>query len=336
MMKPKPSPIVGLETIKDHYIIRTILNKWDGSISTEDGFKAYNLTKKGHANVFRLYQEGSMIRFNDVKNFILGKMSAPLSESLTIQYDNRSGMKHEDYAMTYNFLTDSKVVRFENNFTKIIAETKAPPFDYVHVIKPVFPIILAEYDGGIYLDDFDARINSLLIVCLLVTPEQIKEEGLDGVTMAGYRFGAYGVGYDGKTGTIPVDMYSMARVYDVEGNLIDGTLGWSKMLAVARATLDMLSSPSVKMDTVNVSKINKSLAKKKKEPILPFMSVRWSSKTTPTVSTGTGAKHGVRYDVRGNWATYTKGRLAGRMIWRSPHQRGVENVEYKSKTYEVK
>lgn len=42
-----------------------------------------------------------------------------------------------------------------------------------------------------------------------------------------------------------------------------------------------------------------------------------------------------RFDVRGHFCTFRVGKLAGRTIWRRPHQRGVKNALYVPKGYRI-
>lgn len=46
-------------------------------------------------------------------------------------------------------------------------------------------------------------------------------------------------------------------------------------------------------------------------------------------------KHGYRYDVRGHFKRFERGRMSGRVIWCPPHQRGVANELYRPKGYRV-
>jgi len=51
-----------------------------------------------------------------------------------------------------------------------------------------------------------------------------------------------------------------------------------------------------------------------------------------TVGIG-GFKHRFRYDVRGHWMTFKRGRLAGRVLWCPAHQRGLANEIYRPAHY---
>ncbi len=118
------------------------------------------------------------------------------------------------------------------------------------------------------------------------------------------------------------------------GSVDDGKL-WRPIDGVARNILDFLSSPSLRIELEpGMDKINRSRRKSGKPTLTNYHIIKWSTHSAETNSTGDGSKHRVRYDVRGNFATYTVGPLAGRRIWRSAHQRGLANDVFRSKGYQ--
>lgn len=103
-------------------------------------------------------------------------------------------------------------------------------------------------------------------------------------------------------------------------------------------TINFLSSPSVKLVPAEPSpELQKARSRKGKEPLPGWYEITYrkhvNDYTKSKVSTVPIWHQSFRYDVRGNFASFTKGVLAGRVIWRPPHQRGLANELYKPKTY---
>jgi hypothetical protein len=106
---------------------------------------------------------------------------------------------------------------------------------------------------------------------------------------------------------------------------------WGHGRILGRNILDLLSSPSIRLASVNLTQ--KRRGKKKKRSTRKVFEIDWSTTTKEAGAGGSGSRHSYRYDVRGNWATFTKGRLAGRRIWRKPHQRGLDADGLRQRTY---
>ena len=123
----KPLPIVGPKSLEDDYIVRTLLNRWNGEVKQDDIEKAIQRVYASHKAVEKIHLAHPMIRFGDALHFIISKIGTPrgMQKALRIQYDDRSGMSNEDYAMTYNFMMDAKIIRFENVFSNIIRDTRS-------------------------------------------------------------------------------------------------------------------------------------------------------------------------------------------------------------------
>ena len=100
--------------------------------------------------------------------------------------------------------------------------------------------------------------------------------------------------------------------------------------------LNFLTSPSVIMEGKEAPEaLQKARAKRGKEPLpgwyeITYKQQRYAPKEEPE---HTGFHQHFRYDVRGYYAHFTKGLLAGRVIWIPPHQRGLRNTLYKPKSY---
>ena len=107
---------------------------------------------------------------------------------------------------------------------------------------------------------------------------------------------------------------------------------WSYPQYFSRNILDFLTSPSVRLTEA------KPKYKRKGKRVLKTLcpntyDVAWSTEFAEGEGSGDGAKHSYRYDVRGNWARFTKGPLEGRRIWRRPHQRGLKHEAHKRHEY---
>lgn len=104
--------------------------------------------------------------------------------------------------------------------------------------------------------------------------------------------------------------------------------------------MNFLTSPAVILEAKEFDiALQKARQKKGKPPLPGWYEISYTqSRTRPKVVVEPGASgihHGFRYDVRGHFMHFTKGRMAGRVIWCPPHQRGLQNELYKPKTYRV-
>lgn len=104
--------------------------------------------------------------------------------------------------------------------------------------------------------------------------------------------------------------------------------------------LNYLTSPSVVLELKEHSpELQKARQKKGKSPLPGWYEISYKKKTYRSSVRDDGEAptytHGFRYDVRGHFMTFTKGRMKGRVIWCPKHQRGLANELYKPKTYRV-
>ncbi len=102
--------------------------------------------------------------------------------------------------------------------------------------------------------------------------------------------------------------------------------------------LNFLTSPAVVLSKCEPSvKLQKARASKGKEALPGWYEISYKKQAArrEAESTGNGVKHGFRYDVRGHFMHFTKGRMAGRVIWCPPHQRGLAHTLYKPKVYRI-
>lgn len=78
-------------------------------------------------------------------------------------------------------------------------------------------------------------------------------------------------------------------------------------------------------------KVNRKREAKGKSRLEPYYTCRIRGVNYDSVATGTGAAHGIRYDVRGHFRKLA----TGKTTWVRPHQRGLQNELYVPKTYKV-
>lgn len=81
-------------------------------------------------------------------------------------------------------------------------------------------------------------------------------------------------------------------------------------------------------ERVNAKRERKGKSRLEPYYVCRIRGVQYDSAGNPT---GEGAKHGIRYDVRGHFRRMTNGRTT----WVRPHQRGLTNDLYVPKTYVV-
>lgn len=77
--------------------------------------------------------------------------------------------------------------------------------------------------------------------------------------------------------------------------------------------------------------VNRKREAKGKSRLEPYYVCRIKGVQHESHETGTGAKHGIRYDVRGHFRRLE----TGKTIWVRPHQRGLQNELYVPKVYKV-
>lgn len=77
--------------------------------------------------------------------------------------------------------------------------------------------------------------------------------------------------------------------------------------------------------------VNRKREAKGKSRLEPYYVCRIKGVQHDSHATGTGVKHGIRYDVRGHFRRLD----TGKTIWVRPHQRGLQNELYIPKVYKV-
>jgi len=107
--------------------------------------------------------------------------------------------------------------------------------------------------------------------------------------------------------------------------------------------INFFNTPGILLDQKDHDlAIQKARTKKGKEPLPGWYEIKWKQKRVkpkehpPEDGPHVPAfKHSFRYDVRGHWMRFTRGRMTGRVIWCPPHQRGLQNALYKPKVYRL-
>lgn len=108
---------------------------------------------------------------------------------------------------------------------------------------------------------------------------------------------------------------------------------WLEMKRLAIACIGYINCENVYLHREGEvsEKVNRKREKKGKSRLEPYYVCRIRGVNYESVATGEGAKHGIRYDVRGHFR-----RMAdGRTTWVRSHQRGLANELYVPKVYKV-
>jgi hypothetical protein len=133
------------------------------------------------------------------------------------------------------------------------------------------------------------------------------------------------------------NIHAVNLVVTKDGRLINVVAAQQQVRERMRAWVlhvcNFLSSPSVKLVANGPSRELQRARQKAGKPALPgWYEITWR-KLTMDYGPGKIAKglwkHSYRYDVRAHQRLYTRGAMAGRIVWVKSHQRGVANVLYK-------
>ncbi|HPQ70541.1 MAG TPA: hypothetical protein PKW95_15555 [bacterium] len=224
------------------------------------------------------------------------------------------------------------IIRIPQRYaTQILSEPGPMPTD-MGVLHPVFPVFYVELEGGCRCSGSPGSVfeNFLFLA--------EKESGNIDPDVE-YSLVGLAIGLD-KNGTV-FDLKVLRLGFNTAGERIPLEFfeDWPEWIddldGVARNIVDFLAQPSVHIEhEPGIHKINRRRRKRRKPPISAYHIIKWSEFSKPTNNTGRGGRHQIRYDVRGNWATYTNGALAGRRIWRRAHQRGLTNEIFRPKGYQ--
>ncbi len=257
-----------------------------------------------------------------------------LCESLKGQANDPSPELARIASVAFQILQKATVIRLERGHVRAIVQNPGPQPPNWHVIHPVFPCVHVELEGGFIIKNMDIENMTIL------ADEVINDGTQQHLAELNFKYAIAGFlyGYDRSSLNQPMICRLPTFAYDQHGEPIESLheAAWGPINGIARNILDFLALPSVRVDVEpGMAKINRSRRKKNKPPLADYHVVHWSDSSHPNQSSSeTGIKHRVRYDVRGNWATFTQGTLAGRRIWRRAHQRGPVNAPFRLKGYQ--
>ena len=245
-----------------------------------------------------------------------------------------------------SLMRQAKVIRLVQEHVPIITRGPGTQPACLQVIHPIFPCIHVEIDGGLLCENKEI-LNMTIFAAETDAVDDATEYALIGMAFGNdlddvghltiFKLPTFFYDAQGR----PVRNEGGSQWAQINGmcGMTLGTVGrspWVALNGLARNILDFLATPSVRVSVEpGMAKINRSRKKKNKPLLTDYHIVRWSETShTAEISDGSGIKHRVRYDVRGNWATFTSGQLAGRQIWRRPHQRGPVDAPFRLKGYQ--
>jgi len=152
---------------------------------------------------------------------------------------------------------------------------------------------------------------------------------------------SFGVTPDGELVRVDFSGEEIDVTVDGKSYVVQRGRGWvkevsEKVVNMMIHTLNYLTSPTVILEEKSASpELQKARQKRGKEPLPGWYEIEYTKSRIKyeVLKPGTGSQHSFRYDVRGHFMNFKKGRLAGRVIWCPPHQRGLKNALYKPKVY---
>lgn len=109
-------------------------------------------------------------------------------------------------------------------------------------------------------------------------------------------------------------------------------------VAWAIHVLNFLNSPSVALVRKEPdARLVKKQARKGRPVSTGWYEIEWRHMKYESSAHGATGRHvGFRFDVRGHFKHFKVGKMAGRVCWCRPHQRGLANTIYRPKGYRVK
>jgi hypothetical protein len=111
----------------------------------------------------------------------------------------------------------------------------------------------------------------------------------------------------------------------------------ARYVDMAIHVMNYLTSPTIVLERrQHDAALQRARQKRGRTPLPDWYEIRYAkSRHESGGGGGVGAKHGFRYDVRGHFAHFKKGKLAGRVIWIPAHQRGITHETYRPKIYRI-
>ena len=259
---------------------------------------------------------------------------------------------------------ESVIIRISTPQVKVFLDL--PLFDGdARWMKLPFPSIWFDFDDpisfhyGATCDD----VRAILISDELVMPRKLENEiifgALDGCLdyeyvhkiESGISLGLFDRGISVRFIGVNSCMYSTLRIRTdgvmerPSASITDPDqqairLAGERMETFAIHIINFLSSPSVKLMRAEASEaLQKARLRRGKQPLPGWYEITYRHHIRESLRDKSVAEtsyhHSFRYDVRGHFMRFTKGRMAGRVIWCPPHQRGLANSLYKPKGYRV-
>lgn len=112
-----------------------------------------------------------------------------------------------------------------------------------------------------------------------------------------------------------------------------------KMIGWTIHLINFLSSPSIKLVRNEPPKeLQRARQRRGQEPLPGWYEITYRKHVQEYTKDKMSTKkweHAFRYDVRGHRKVFTRGPMAGRVIWCPPHQRGLKHDLYKPKGYRM-
>lgn len=260
----------------------------------------------------------------------------------------------QQFADSYRTAKESKVILFDGDQVAVfleLIETKnfLPSIDYNLPFMDVWlnfssPINIKAIDG-------DPTISALLVSQVTIDEKEYNENAKR-VRQADEFF-------DAEMQFMPVDWSSTEavafnQVRTIYANLECDVTAWTsqsqyimtlddcdldvmlwkeKARRLAAACIAYINCENIYLEKQGeVSEaVNRKREAKGKSRLEPYYVCRIKGVQHDSHETGTGAKHGIRYDVRGHFRRLE----TGKTIWVRPHQRGLQNELYIPKVYKV-
>lgn len=237
------------------------------------------------------------------------------------------------------FLTRSKnaVVRIPAHFSSALIAEPGEAYAGWNCVRSPYPYLCVELEGGYNHEGH--RCELFVFYCGKNMEHVETNQGEPAGLHFPWTVQGFALGLNPTDAKRLVAFPIISALFDATGDFhfdeVEGSEAWRPVDGVARNILDFLSTPSIRIEREpGMEKINRSRRKSGKPLLTDYHIINWSTQSEQTHSTGHGSTHRVRYDVRGNFATYTRGPLAGRRIWRPAHQRGLANDFYRPKGYQ--
>lgn len=267
-----------------------------------------------------------------------------------------------DFSTAYGIVNDSKTIIFSTRQAEVFDEIATRHIDILDYKLP-FPDLILQFDVPLLAKypmqrntGVSAHISGLLLRQITMTQEQIEME------IAHYREDIESLAI--SDGELEIQPFHPNAKGEIVQNVVcivfsDGYLlrfAWESGVTDEKAMLPDLFAERANVERIHYrnlavacigyincenvyleresvpERINEKRERKGKSRLEPYYICRIRGvQYDSTDPTGTGAKHGIRYDVRGHFRRLQ----TGKTTWIRPHQRGLQNELYVPKTYLV-